>query len=74
MIYCTAVLHVIYIRIITSAKTVTIKQQPMYYAQFIPVMLLSSAQNVTQYDYYYAHNYCNYAIVHIQFYYFQWLH
>ena len=32
-------------------------------------MLLSSAQKVTHYAQYYAHHHCNYATVHIQFYY-----
>ena len=36
--------------------------------EFLPIMLLSSAQKVTYYAQYYAHNYCNYATVHIQFY------
>ena len=32
-------------------------------------LLLSSAQKLTHYAQYYAHNYCNYATVHMQFYY-----
>ena len=30
---------------------------------FLPIMLLSSAQKVAYYAQYYAHNYCNYATV-----------
>ena len=37
---------------------------------FLSVMLLSSAPNEIYYAQHYAHNYCNYATVHIQFYYF----
>ena len=31
----------------------------------LPIMLLNSAQKVTHYAQYYAHDYCNYATVHI---------
>jgi len=34
--------------------------------KFLPIMLLSSAQKVTHYAQYYAHNYFNYAIVQLQ--------
>jgi len=34
--------------------------------KFLPIMLLSSAQKVTHYVQYYAHNYFNYAIVQLQ--------
>ena len=34
---------------------------------FLPFILLSSAQKVTHYAQYYPHNYCNYATVHIKF-------
>ena len=47
----------------------TFKPRPII-LKFLPIMLLSSAQNVAYCAQYYAHNYCNYAIVHIQFYYF----
>ena len=30
---------------------------------FLPIMLLSSAQNFAYYAQYYAHDYCNYATV-----------
>ena len=38
--------------------------------KILPIMLLSSAQQVTYYAQYYTHiaNYCNYATVNIQFY------
>ena len=35
---------------------------------FLPIMLLSVLKKVTYYAQYYAHNYCDYAQVHIQFY------
>ena len=38
--------------------------------KLLPIMLLSSAQKCCYYVQYYAHNYCNYATVCIQFYYF----
>jgi len=34
--------------------------------KFLPIMLLSSAQKVTHYAQYYAHNYFNYATVELQ--------
>jgi len=34
--------------------------------KFLPIMLLSSAQKVTYYAQYYAHNYFNYATVQLQ--------
>ena len=37
--------------------------------KILPTMLLSSAQKVTHYVQNYAHHHCNYATVHIQFYY-----
>ena len=36
---------------------------------FLPIMLLGSAQKITHYAQYYVHNYCNYAIAHVQVYY-----
>ena len=36
--------------------------------KFLPIVLLSSTQKVTNYAQYYAHNYCDYATVHIQLY------
>ena len=45
-----------------------IKPRPIM-LKILPIMLLSSAQKVTHYAQYYAHNYCNYATVHTQFYY-----
>ena len=35
--------------------------------KFVPIMLLSIVQKVAHYSQYYAHNHCNYAIVHIIF-------
>ena len=37
---------------------------------FLPIVLLSSAQKVTYYAKYYAQSYYNYAKVYIQLYYF----
>ena len=37
---------------------------------FLPIMLLSTAQKVAYYAQYYAHDYCNYATVCVQLYYF----
>jgi len=34
--------------------------------KFLPIMLLSSAQKLTHYAQYYAHNYFNYATVQLQ--------
>ena len=38
---------------------------PACYAQILPVMHLSSAHKVMLNSQYYAHNYCNYATVHV---------
>ena len=46
-----------------------IKPRPIV-LNVLPIMLLSSAQKVAYYAQYYAHKYCNYATVHIQFDYF----
>ena len=43
------------------------KPQPIM-LNFLPIMLLSSAKKFAYYAQYYAHDYCNYATVYIQFY------
>ena len=42
----------------------THKPQPIM-LNFLPIMLLSNAQKFAYYAQYYAHDYCNYAIVSI---------
>ena len=38
----------------------------IYYAQFLPIMLLNSAKKVIYYVQYGVHNYCNYATIYIK--------
>ena len=38
----------------------------VYYAQFLPIMLLNSAKKVIYYVQYGVHNYCNYATIYVK--------
>ena len=45
---------------------IAIKPRPVV-LNVLPIMLLSSAEKVAYYAQYYAHKYCNYATIYMQF-------